>query len=132
MTGKEILSLDKLCADSAQKALDGSDKKALETLATKTLGVLQSQGIYAMMLFLFSRKDEEAGAVRKALYEVLLGLPYFREDAELRKLQEEDKSTDVLEWLSENVLADIDRVLLLREVFEKVLTYIRFHAKAEQ
>ena len=48
-------NLDKIAQDKARKMLETPDKEILEKLVTKTLGVLQSQGAYAMMLFLFSR-----------------------------------------------------------------------------
>ena len=56
-------SLDYLAAATAQKIIDITDKKVkardLENLVTKALGVLQSQGVYAMALFLFSRSGQE-------------------------------------------------------------------------
>lgn len=64
----ENLNLDRVAAERAQamvrKAKNGVDKvekpvDTLERLTTKALGVLQEQGIYAMMLFLFSRTSDE-------------------------------------------------------------------------
>jgi hypothetical protein len=48
--------------------------ETLERLSTKALGVLQSQGVYALMLFLFSRTGDEklvSPLIRRQLYAAL-------------------------------------------------------------
>ncbi|NOK58638.1 MAG: hypothetical protein GFH27_549301n332 [Chloroflexi bacterium AL-W] len=73
------LNLDQLAAQYAQKiVVDGQSD--IEILITKTLGVLQEQGVYACMLFLFSRTSNEkslAEKIRPHLYGLLKELPSF-------------------------------------------------------
>ncbi|RLC75726.1 MAG: hypothetical protein DRI61_14410, partial [Chloroflexi bacterium] len=68
--GELAVNLDKLAAEQAQRMTNRAKRgingvknpmETLQRLVTKTLGVLQEQGIYAMVLFLHSRtnKDEE-------------------------------------------------------------------------
>ncbi|MDM7911757.1 MAG: hypothetical protein QUS09_01530, partial [Methanotrichaceae archaeon] len=84
----ENLNLDRLAAKCAQEMVkkakeDKTIKKpvdTLERLATKALGVLQEQGVYAMTLFLFSRSSDEkkvAPHIRSQLYEALKKIPGF-------------------------------------------------------
>lgn len=128
------VNLDKLAQDKARKMLDTDDKETLERLVTKTLGVLQSQGVYAMMLFLFSRTSKEkevASFIRKPLYEALHQLPEFKDNKELKELISNDRDhRKVLSWFSENISEDLNKLLLVRELYEQMLIYARFHAKA--
>ncbi|HPW72370.1 MAG: hypothetical protein IPI63_12330 [Methanothrix sp.] len=133
----ENLNLDRVAAERAQamvrKAKNGVDKvekpvDTLERLTTKALGVLQEQGIYAMMLFLFSRTSDEyniAPLIRPQLYEALKELPGF-ETASI-----EDKSDKALEYFTRNILNNIDTLLLVRDLYEQTLIYARYAAKAE-
>jgi len=122
-------NLDKLCAeygykfaDEIKKALNSDAKKA-ESLITKTLGVLQKQGLYAFALFCKSRgSNEEKGAekMKEITTELLkdkLGLI---------------SNDDLLEEIrKENGLASrLDDLLLAIQVLEKSLIYARYHAKA--
>ena len=139
------INLDKTAAECAQlmiekamelKKSDDTDKKVkkpaetLERLVTKALGVLQSQGVYALMLFLFSRSGDEkkvaTHAVQLALCEALEDLKYFIKK-ELPKTEKMDK---VLTYYSENICSDLDRLLLVRQLYEQILIYARYHAKA--
>jgi hypothetical protein len=57
-----MVILDKLCAKTAQDIIDqrdGVDSKIIDGFTTKSLGVLQEQGVYASVLFLFSRLGAE-------------------------------------------------------------------------
>jgi len=135
------VNLDKIAADCARKIV-GDVKSVvkkpydtLETLSTKTLGVLQSQGVYAMILFLFSRSSDEqkiAPKILKNLYTALKSLPQFSQDKELNGFGENTEHDIVLDWFSKNILEDIDLLLLVRSLFEQALIYTRFGAKAEQ
>ena len=54
------MNLDLECARRAYGLLydqTSIDFKVLENLVTKTLGVLQENGIYALFLFLYSQKE---------------------------------------------------------------------------
>ncbi len=133
--GNFKINLDKIAADRSREMLEASDKETLERLVTKALGVLQSQGVYALMLFLFSRKSDEgkiAPFVRKALYNVLLSLPNFKDDEELKDFTENSTAQDVLKWYSDKIVEDLDTLLLVRDLYEQTLIYARFHAKAAE
>jgi hypothetical protein len=136
----ENLNLDKVAAESAQAMVkkakeDPQVKKnvkkpvdTLERLATKALGVLQEQGVYAMMLFLFSRTSDEkevAPLIRSQIYEALRKLPGFETESI------EDNSDKALEYFTRKVLNNIDTLLLVRDLYEQTLIYARYAAKAE-
>ena len=58
-----IVNLDRIAAQYAQKIVNEDVKvKDLENQVTKSLGVLQEQGIYALMLLLFSQDSKETKA----------------------------------------------------------------------
>ncbi len=133
------INLDKLAAERSQemvnKAKQGVEgvKKPLETLerlVTKALGVLQAQGVYAMMLFLFSRSSDEAKVaplIREQLYEALKSLSMF----ENNNIPQTDTSPkDVLAFYAEKILDNLDTLLLVRDLYEQTLIYARYHAKA--
>lgn len=138
------LNLDQKAAQYAQVMVDktkevNSVKKPIDTLerlVTKTLGVLQEQGIYAMMLFLFSRTSDEekvAPVIRGQLFRLLQDneqhyhLPAFKE-ADV-PANGADAQT-ALKFYSENVLEDLDTLLLVRDLYEQTLIYARYGAKA--
>lgn len=121
----------------------------LETLATKALGVLQSQGVYAMALFLFSRSGKESEetkmkAEERVATQILSWLWPLREPYEaLKNLQTNgnqpytDKTfgevnsakNDMLkEWA--DLSCNLDTLLLVRDLYEQTLIYARYHAKA--
>ncbi len=139
-----ILNLDQRAAEWAQnivKEASSQDQiKALERLTNKALGVLREQGVYALMLFLFSRsggeekegeeeKEGKEAAVAKIilqhLQQSLFSLPMF----EKQKIDKENPNT-VLRFYTENVLKDLDTLLLVRDLYEQILIYVRHGAKA--
>lgn len=126
------LNLDQVAARHAQEMVKGtSDSKTLERLATKTLGVLQEQGVYAMMLFLFSRTSDEAKVtpvVRSQLFRALKALPAFADNSQVPPDGAKDKA--VLRFYSDHVLNDLDLLLLVRDLYEQTLIYARYGAKA--
>jgi len=135
------LNLDKLAAEQAQKMVRqavggvGSVKKPVETLerlATKALGVLQEQGIYAMMLFLFSRTSDEAqvakSCIRPQLYDVLKALPSFQKDGDVPASNASAEAA--LKFYTDRVLDNLDTLLLVRDLYEQTLIYARYGAKA--
>jgi len=134
------LNLDKLAAERAQamvaqaKPVEGvkSPLDTLEHLVTKTLGVLQEQGVYAAMLFLFSRTSDEAEVakrcIRPQLYQALKALPAFQKDADVPG--DNAGAEAALKFYTEKVLDDLDTLLLVRDLYEQTLIYARYGAKA--
>lgn len=106
--------------------------ETLERLATKTLGVLQEQGVYAMMLFLFSRTSDEAtvaeSCIRPQLYQALKALPSFQNDAGVPTSNADAETA--LKFYTDKVLDDLDTLLLVRDLYEQTLIYARYGAKA--
>lgn len=135
------LNIDQLAAQHAQKMLSDTknEKKTIDTLnrlVTKTLGVLQEQGVYAMMLFLFSRTGDEkknAPKIRKELIEMLSELPVFSSTSIPNSENKDAGKSDqeVLEFYSsDDVIGDIDTLFLIRDLYEQTLIYARYGAKA--
>lgn len=134
-----ILNLDQKAAHYAQKMVKGSvevkDAKAAENLITKALGVLQEQGVYAMMLFLFSRsgaEDEIAPKLRQPLYRLLQELPLFQNSQDLTGFAENTTAQQVLPFYADRVCSNLDTLLLVKELYEQTLIYARYGAKAER
>jgi len=134
----KLLNLDKIAGEQAQEMIKNvkyaSGKKAIESLervVTKTLGVLQEQGVYAMMLFLFSRSSEEervATYVCTQLINVLGEIPVFEDK---RILPDKNAKADiVLEFYLNNIVNSLDTLLLVRDLYDQTLIYARYSAKA--
>lgn len=79
-----------------------------ENLINKILGVLSSDGVYAMWVYCKSKKDID----EKKLFEDVLNLTSDNEE--------------YFQKLSEN----LHDLLFKKEILEKALTYARYHAKA--
>ncbi len=117
-------NLDQLAAQAAQQIVkDAASAKELDILATKTLGVLQENGVYAAALFLQSRtrktEQELAEKIRSSLYslpgQVLSG-----------------KQIASLKDIANNLAGDLDALLLVKQLWEQTLIYVRYGAKARQ
>lgn len=100
-----------------------------ENLVTKTMGVLQENGPYAMFLFLEDKKKKDSTFVNKcngAFVELIteneignfIGSP--PKNASLQNMTE---------WLIE-VSTDIDKLIFIKNIMEKTLLYARYYAKA--
>jgi hypothetical protein len=132
------LNLDQEAARAAQTMVAAAltakkDAKAVENLITKALGVLQEQGVYAGMLFLFSRTGDEKGyaeKIRPELYCLLGKLPVFAGRADLPA--DRDEARKVLAFYADQVCEKLDTLLLVRDLYEQALIYARFTAKAER
>jgi len=127
------LNLDRVAARHAQEMVKRTnDAKTLERLATKTLGVLQEQGVYACMLFLFSRSSDEDKVAKKAirpqLFQALKALPVFKDSSHV-PIDDADAQT-ALRFYSDHVLDGLDLTLLVRDLYEQTLIYARYGAKA--
>ena len=160
--GEITVNLDKLAAEQAQrmiqtipetarqeleqraqkegKPFDEKEHKrltqkwleTLERLAAKTLGVLQEQGIYAMVLFLHSRTSDEEKVAKECimpyLLEMLKELPPFQNDTEVPAPNADVQKA--LKFYTDKVLGDLDTLLLVRDLYEQSLIYARYGAKA--
>jgi len=136
------LNLDQKAAQYAQtmvaegvNAVTTKAPEKVENLVTKALGVLQEQGVYALVLFLFSRtsKDEKSIApkLRAPLYKLLRELPQFEANPELGGFGENPEAKKVLKFFSDEVCEHLDTLLLVKDLYEQTLIYARYGAKAE-
>ena len=136
-------NLDQWAAQAAQQITYSGvvDPKKLFNVVNKALGVLQSQGVYACMLYLYAEKDQQhASLIRKALWELLqrleqeIGLKW--RDERDNEVQRPQTNTDtkgqkkVLAFYADTVSAHLDTLLLVRDLYEQTLIYARYHAKA--
>lgn len=140
------INLDKIAAERAQQIVKNAaairkedvskPTETLDRLVTKSLGVLQEQGVYALMLFLFSRSSDEARVapvVRAELYQALVQIPaYAQNDQQLPENLRTDKPAPVFDYYSSQVLANLDQLLLIRDLYEQILIYARYGAKAHK
>lgn len=159
--------LDFLAAATAQQITDviGVEVKAnkkgesrqvaasdVENLATKALGVLQQQGIYAMFLFLLSRsgsktEDKEMDTEERVACEIVARLLNVLRERELVVLERacpselkgktvNEKKRDLLAYLvngnpgQQSLLDNLETLFLIRDLYEQTLIYVRYGAKA--
>jgi hypothetical protein len=131
------MNLDLMAAQRAQEIVkqakgDGADASGLDNTVTKTLGVLQEDGVYAAFLFLLSRTDKEkkrAQIVREEML-TLLGEMGFAWEG-----NKPDKAEDVLAYITKKVTGGagaeaLERLMLAKETLEQMLIYARYGAKA--
>ena len=131
------VNLDALCArcgyDIAQgvyHALKGDAQRA-ENHITKSLGILQEDGVYAFFLYQASRRarNEEKAAkslatlAKELLGQRELGMTGF---ATLNDPLEAVRGTEATPGLAD----DLDQLLLAKRLLEQALIYARYHAKA--
>lgn len=121
------MNLDIEAAKAAQEIISEKKQSAkdMENLITKTLGVLQENGVYACMLFLYSR-TANSDKISEHVRQKLLQMTELLE----KKPVNPDKSDDVLKFLTENICNDIDTLLLTKQLWEQTLIYARYGAKA--
>lgn len=125
-------NLDLLAARTAQNIItnttDGHKASDVENLVTKALGVLQENGIYAGLLYLYSR----TGATDKPIAEkIRVKLLSLLSELELLTLASTDAST-ALKSLTDHICNDLDRLLLVKQLWEQTLIYARYGAKARE
>jgi len=128
--------LDRVAAERAQNIVDdaiGGEVEAsdLDNLVTKTLGVLQENGIYACFLFLLSRTRDKDKKIAQAVQKQLLQLAAVDLPFGWGNPQSEDAKA-VLRHVSDKLCAGLDPLLMTKHVFEQTLIYARYGAKAQK
>lgn len=139
-------NLDYWAADAAQKIVretsqpivptnDSSPrmpkKEEVENLVTKTLGVVQENGIYAGMLFLWSRTGKADEAIALRIRGELLALLTDRlgiTPADSEKADADNAET--LVYLNNRVCRELDTLVMVKQLWEQTLIYARYGAKA--
>lgn len=131
--------LDMKCAECGNMIALIKDNS--ETLITKSLGVLQEDGIYAFYIYLLSRgKKEEKPALKTTylMFRLLKERDIFKTSEPLEKFKEEFTENNERKNYIESLLSsirnelaqNIDSLLLSKELLERTLIYARYHAKA--
>lgn len=123
------MNLDISAARSAQEIIDKTNEtpsKEVENLITKTLGVLQENGVYACLLYLYSctsRGDNDVGGIiRITLINILEGL---------NKIPPKGAESKVmLRYFGDEICNDLDVLLMTKQLWEQTLIYARYGAKA--
>jgi hypothetical protein len=127
--GDNVINLDCLCAQYGYEivrtvAPDGrlpkGDRTRLENTITKSLGVLQEDGVYALFLFLAYRQGDKGAPEVKGQALSLL------RHTEVQLLPPSHDDFQAVRQLTNN----LDNLLLARQLLEQTLTYARYHAKA--
>ena len=124
--------LDMKCAEYGSKIVSEIDNAAkernkIETMITKTLGVLQEDGIYAFALYSESKSGE--GNTEKKTAKLI-----YDKTFELLKADKigilPETCNNFLIGIQQNLAIDLDKLFLAKELLEKTLVYARYHAKA--
>jgi hypothetical protein len=135
-------NLDLLAAQTAQKIIadttDGQKAAEVDNLITKALGVLQENGVYAALLYLYSRSAGEqpvAKQIRLRLLhltsELALKPPTDRQVGD-KVVVEDAQASIALQFLTDHICNDLDRLLLIKQLWEQTLIYARYGAKARE
>jgi len=128
------INLDQLCAQYGHamcQAVAGAfkgkgdkpDKAKTENHITKSLGVLQEDGVYAFFLYQASRGERE----KKGAEELRNTARALLKEAGIEAFQ---NANDPLAAVRENLANDLDQLLLAKRLLEQALIYARYHAKA--
>jgi len=128
------MNIDLMAAKTAQEIIGGTDEiepKTVENVVTKTLGVLQENGVYACILYLYSRSNESDKLISKITSEELLKT-IDKLFGEIPKPEDSTSVENVLNFLTDNICSNIDRLFLTKQVWELTLIYARYGAKARK
>lgn len=126
---EHVTNLDSLCAQCGYEivhtvapngSLTKGDRAKLENTITKSLGVLQENGVYAFFLYLDYRSGEKGAPETKSQALNLLC------HAEVNLLSSGSNHFQAVQQLTN----ELDNLLLARQLLEQALIYARYHAKA--
>lgn len=126
--------LDMKCAEYGSKIVSEIDNaakegKKIEAVITKTLGVLQEDGVYAFALYSKSKCGNENTEKRTAMQ-------IYNKTFELLKADKigilPEICNDFLLGIRQSLAEgkDLDKLFLAKELLERTLVYARYHAKA--
>lgn len=120
-------NLDYLAAKHAQEIVQVlADPKKAEISITKTLGVLQENGVYACFLYLYAREGKTGESIAAEALELFKALQF----PDTPGTSDKDKTDKMLKYVAEKITADLPRLLLAKEALEQMLIYARYGAKA--
>ncbi|GET42752.1 hypothetical protein [Microseira wollei] len=134
MSNSAVTNLDRLAAEKAQAVIANTkSQKAsdVENTVTKTLGVLQEDGVYACFLYLLAKEKDNGKAVITEMLDLLEKLG-FGWNKPMNNGQIDLRPEIVLKHITDNVTQNLERLLLTKETLEQMLIYARYGAKARQ
>jgi hypothetical protein len=134
MMSNTVTNLDRLAAQHAQAVIAGTkDRKSsdVENTVTKTLGVLQEDGVYACFLYLLAKEKDNGKAVITEMLDLLEKLG-FGWNKPMNNGQIDLRPEIVLKHITDNGTQNLERLLLTKETLEQMLIYARYGAKARQ
>lgn len=102
------------------------DSSSVENLVTKTLGVLQENGVYACILYLQSRNNDKDTKISNSVMRNLFEMAKLIDI----KPSVDSSSTDKLSFVSDYICKDLDTLFLTKQLWEQILLYARYGAKA--
>lgn len=120
-----IINLDYYAQFYSQKMMEiiNNDKikaKDVENLVTKSLGVLQQNGVYACVVYLLSNNENTISEC------IVNNLLEFTEKIGI--IKRNDQNT--LNFISNNICNNLEKLLLVKLIWEQTLLYARYNAKA--
>jgi hypothetical protein len=130
-----MANLDRLAALHAQAIIRGTAtqrKTDVENVLTKSLGVIQEQGVYAGVLYILSRGTRErpiTEVVRDELV-ALLGEPDLAPFGLIYRGARDDSEALLDHFALTVCSAPVQTILFVKALFEQTLTYGRYSAKA--
>lgn len=134
MSEQKSPDLDRLAAQAAQEIVKEhtQNPKELDNLVTKALGVLQEQGVYAGLLYLYAQSENAAKTIRTRLLEMLkdeiLRPLNLAIDGDVSRMVWQEVSRQLLE--ERKLFDQMDKLFLIKELYEQTLIYARYGAKA--
>jgi hypothetical protein len=114
-------NLDFICAEYGRRI--GDDSAIEEPLLNKAIGVLQENGVYALMLYLSSRGETERAAALR-IRTAVLDLWY---DPRLTICTGDERDPFAA---AQDLAQNLDNLLLAKSLCEQTLIYARYHTKA--
>lgn len=121
-----MIKLDYLAAKHAQNLVKEGD---VDNMATKSLGVLQENGVYACFLYLLA-KEKENMIGKKAAEHILHML---NDTTIVPPFEKFETPEDILEYVNAHISSvPLNKILLIKELLEKMLIYARYGAKAHE
>lgn len=99
-------------------------KNEVENLITKTLGVLQENGVYGCILYLDSRTNKAEKAISS---QIITRLIQITKDNIIS-----GNNDNIYDYLENDICSDLDRLILTKQLWEQTLTYARYGAKARE
>jgi hypothetical protein len=120
-----VQNLDAACAKLGAKLASSGDKDT-ENSITKSLGVLEEQGVYALFLYLHAREKQWGPTASKEL------ASFLREQPTGHALLDGTTTNEPFDALQTLLAGDLDKLLFARDLLHRALVYARYHAKAAQ